>query len=149
MNQDSIAQYLEQKGVKPTANRILVVRALKEASHPCSLTMLTSNLKTIDKSNVYRTLCMFLEKDVVHSIDDGSGSIKYELCPSPGHSMSDMHAHFYCTMCGNIFCLQTGIPPCQAELPKGFIAQSSNYVIKGVCNKCSSTYGNKGIKETD
>lgn len=139
MNNDQIADLLTQKGVKPTANRILVVKALMSAMRPAALAELTNSLQTVDKSSVYRTLCMFLEKDVVHSIDDGSGSLKYELCLHSRHSIDDMHAHFYCTVCGKIFCLEATIPPLQVALPEGFAAHSSNYVIKGVCGDCNTS----------
>lgn len=139
MDSNQIAEILTHKGVKPTANRILVAKALINSTRPVALAELTNDLKTVDKSSVYRTLCLFLEKDVVHSIDDGSGSLKYELCLHSEHSISDMHAHFYCTTCGNIFCLDDiAITPSQIALPEGFIAHSSNYVIKGLCKNCSN-----------
>ena len=44
---------LEKKGVKPTAVRILVFRALEEAQLPVSLLDLENLLETVDKSTIF------------------------------------------------------------------------------------------------
>ena len=49
METNDLADSLELKGVKPTANRILVLKALKEQACPVSLTDLEDILATMDK----------------------------------------------------------------------------------------------------
>lgn len=130
-------EILERKKVRPTANRILVLEALLDTAHPVSLMELDEIIQTMDKSSVFRVLNVFLEADVVHGIEDGSGSLKYEVCQGEDHcSISDMHVHFYCESCQRTFCFEsTGIP--QVRIPDGFHPRSFNYMIKGVCPKCS------------
>ena len=81
MNSIDIENILNRKGVKPTSNRILVVRELMKASHPVSLADLEILLGfSMDKASIFRVLELFSEKEIVHVIEDGSRSFKYELC---------------------------------------------------------------------
>ena len=58
---------LEEHGVKPTPNRLLVARALAGSHHrPLSLKELEERLETIDKSNIFRALTVFREARLVH-----------------------------------------------------------------------------------
>lgn len=128
---------LEKKGVKPTAVRILVFKALEEAQCPVSLLDLENVLETVDKSTIFRTLNVFLAHHVIHAIEDGSGSLKYEVCSNEETcSIDDMHTHFYCEKCHRTFCFQ-GIHVPTVHLPEGFEMQSINYMIKGICKECS------------
>ncbi len=136
MDNDHIAALLIRKDIKPTANRLLVYRTLERENRPLCLSDVVDILGTMDKSSVFRVLATFLEKDMVHSIDDGSGRLKYELCRCEHRSLGDMHAHFLCEGCGEIFCLES-IDPSAISLPDGFEAHSANFVLKGLCSKCS------------
>lgn len=131
------AQLLEHAGVRPTAMRLLIYRILNNSHHPLSSLDMETELETADRSTISRTLSTFLEHDLIHSIDDGSGSVKYEVCRSPHHhhSISDLHVHFHCTVCDKTFCLPDAVPP--VSLPEGFVAESLNYVVAGKCAKCA------------
>ncbi len=129
---------LGEKGIKPTANRILVLKELFKTSHPVSLADLELLLGlTMDKASIFRVLELFAEKDVVHVIEDGSRSSKYELCHSrSSHSIYDQHVHFYCENCNELYCFKTLSVPLTV-LPDGFKPHSVNYMIKGICPKCN------------
>lgn len=129
---------LSKHQVRPTANRIAVCRTLAVAKAPLSLAELETLLETIDRSVIFRTLGVFREHRLVHVIEDGSVSVKYELCH--GHASTatddDTHAHFYCVKCGRTTCLDyLAVPPVQ--LPNGYKALSANFLIKGLCPGCS------------
>lgn len=136
--QHNITSLLTDKNIKPTANRILVARQLMQMSHPVSLSDLEASLDfSMDKASIFRVLELFAENDVVHVIEDGSRSLKYELCQSSHkHSISDGHAHFYCEVCKQTFCLEQAKVPL-IDIPDGFAPHSINYLIKGTCDKCS------------
>lgn len=129
-------EILEHHGIKPTANRIVVVKALDGADRPLSLTELESSIKTIDKSGVFRALTLFREHHLVHVIEDGGDGVRYELCHSHDETYDDdMHVHFYCEQCRRTYCLDDiKIPPVQ--LPGGFLMNSVNYMVKGICPAC-------------
>ncbi len=141
LNTERIERLLEDKGVRPTANRILVARMLGRAERPASLADLEAMLgHTVNKASIFRSLETFAAHGIVHEIEDGSRSLKYELCHSAaGHAADgeddDMHVHFYCEKCGRTFCLD-GVGPPPVDLPDGFKARSVNYMIKGACPGC-------------
>lgn len=136
MEPTDITDHLERKGVKPTANRILVLKALKAADRPLSLTGLEKELWTMDKSSIFRVLTLFLEHDIVHAFEDGRGILNYELCTNAGVcNLSDAHMHFYCESCQQSFCMGN-IPQPLLQLPEGFSPHSISFVIKGECPRC-------------
>ena len=129
---------LEKKNVRPTAIRLLVVDAILSARRAVSLSDLEIILDTVDKSSIFRTLELFVKHHVVHAIDDGSGSIKYEICEGEEEcTLDDMHIHFYCTVCHKTFCFKTIRIPF-VQIPEGFTVDSANYTLKGVCKDCTA-----------
>ena len=138
MNNDNIENILTDRGIKPTANRILVMKELMKASNPVNLADLEVLLEfSMDKASIFRVLELFAEKDVDHEIEDGSRSLKYELCHSGDkHSIADQHAHFYCEHCKETYCIEAARVP-MIDIPDGFIPHSINYMVKGICPKCS------------
>lgn len=136
MKMSDIVKRLEEKNIRPTAVRLLVAQALAAATSPLSLADIENMLDTAPKSTIFRALNLFLEHRLVHCFEDGSGSLKYELCDGDDMcSVSDMHTHFYCERCQRTFCFKAIQVPV-IELPDGFSMHSVNYMIKGVCNEC-------------
>lgn len=138
MNSNEILGLLQRHGVKPTANRIIIAGALAQASNPLSLSDLEVDIATIDKSSIFRTLATFKEHGLVHVIEDGSDSAKYELCHGTGDEHdNDRHVHFYCERCNRTFCLsQVHVP--QVQLPAGYRVRGVNYLVKGLCPRCAA-----------
>lgn len=138
MSNNDVEDILTRKEVKPTSNRILVMRELIKALHPVSLADLEISLGfSMDKASIFRVLELFSEKDIVHVIEDGSRSLKYELCHSgTHHTISDQHVHFYCERCKETYCFEDVSVPL-VNIPEGFSPHTINYMIKGICPKCS------------
>lgn len=84
MNSQDMISRLESKGIRPTANRILVMKTLMGEQNPQSLSNLERKMVSMDKSSIFRTLTLFLEHDVVHAFEDGRGVLCYELCEEKG-----------------------------------------------------------------
>jgi Fur family ferric uptake transcriptional regulator len=124
-------------GVRPTSNRILVLRTLMESDRPLSIKDFVSLIVSLDKSSIFRCLRYFAKHHLIHEIEDGSGALKYEFCHAEHtEEHSDMHPHFYCKSCKRTICL-TDIPLPIIALEDGSIIHSANYVIKGICAKCA------------
>lgn len=127
---------MQEEGVRPSPVRLLVLGALAESEVPMSTQDIETALDTVDRSSVTRALGLFQKRGLVHAIADGTETVKYEICR--GHhtqSHSDEHVHFHCTSCGRTVCLSdTPVPA--VELPEGYEARHSNYVITGVCPAC-------------
>lgn len=107
---------LEERHIRPTAVRLLVLDALQQAECALSLSDLEARLGTVDKSSIFRTLSLFLSHHLVHCVEDGTGMMKYALCPpschcgeNANHGLNDLHTHFRCEHCNRTFCLR-GLP---------------------------------------
>ena len=136
MNSHDMISRLESKGIRPTANRILVMKTLMGEQNPQSLSNLERKMVSMDKSSIFRTLTLFLEHDVVHAFEDGRGVLCYELCEEKGAcDHHDGHIHFYCESCQRSFCMEDIHIP-SFELPEGFYPHSISFVIKGECPDC-------------
>ena len=61
MNEAKCTQLLEEHDIKPTANRIVVLKELVKALHPVTLSELENRIVSIDKSNIFRALTLFRE----------------------------------------------------------------------------------------
>lgn len=128
---------LNHRQIKPTAIRLLILKAMTEFERAFSLLDLENYLDTVDKSTLSRTINLFLEHHLIHCIDDGSGSLKYSVCGNDCNcSVDELHAHFYCLKCHRTFCLRN-IPVPTVKLPRNFTLESINYVLKGCCEDCS------------
>ena len=139
MDENRYITLLEAHDIKPTANRLIVLRMLDGAGRPMSLTELEYKILTIDKSGIFRTLSLFREKHLVHVIEDGGDGVRYELCHSHHDDVDDdLHVHFFCEQCQQTYCLEH-IPVPGIDLPQGFIMSSVNYMVKGICPHCAST----------
>ncbi len=137
IDSNNAEELLKQKGVRPTANRILILKTLQNEHRPMSLSAMEAILLPMDKSSIFRVLTLFLEHDIVHAFEDGKGALNYELCSHhDSHDHTASHAHFYCEKCARTFCLKD-IPVENVALPDGFKANSLSFIIKGECPECS------------
>ena len=134
MNQQIETEVLNQHGIRPTAVRILVYRAVCHRSEAFSLADVEEWLPEMDRSSIFRALRLFTEHDILHQIDDGSGIEKYCVCRcESSHHLN--HVHFACTRCGRTYCLEDHTIPL-VTLPEGFETHEVEYIVKGYCLKC-------------
>ena len=127
---------LASHGIRPTANRIVVVQAMARHQGSYSLAELEQEIGTIDKSGIFRTLTVFKENHLVHVLEGSGDVVRYELCLSHDHEQDDdTHVHFYCEQCGKTICMPAlAIPP--VDLPREYEMHTVNYVVKGLCPSC-------------
>ena len=120
MDEKVYLEKLEKREIKPTAMRLLILKAMTRFTRAFSLLDLETELDTVDKSTIFRTINLFLDHHLIHVIDDGSGSLKYSVCSNECTcSIDDLH-----------------VPT--VALPGDFTLESINYVLKGLCAECSS-----------
>lgn len=134
---------LEQWGIRPSPARVLIARELMRSEGLMTSQQIEERLQTVDRSSISRALSLFADRGLVHAIDDGTGSVKYELCRSSRHDHchhdpdTDQHPHFHCVECGRTVCLESIAIP-SIPLPEGYEARGVNYVVKGICSRCSA-----------
>lgn len=100
------------------------------------MTEIETLLGSVDKSVISRTLALFRDRHMVHTLHDGGDGIRYELCRSQSEEQDDdAHIHFWCRRCGKTFCLEdTPVPV--VKLPDGYEGESVNYMVTGLCPDC-------------
>jgi Fur family ferric uptake transcriptional regulator len=93
--------------------------------------------KYFDRVTIYRTLQKFVESGLIHLIPTTDNSMLYALCKEhcEGGLHHDNHVHFLCTGCSNTICLEEVTVP-KVKLPKKFIPNHAQMIVKGLCEKC-------------
>jgi Fur family ferric uptake transcriptional regulator len=133
---NKVEKQLQQRHIKPTAMRELVLNVLGEQKSAVTLAELEYQFDKVDKVTLYRTLKTFQENKLIHSIDDGTGAIKYALCQETCECRpEDLHVHFLCTTCQQTYCLNDIHIPL-ITLPRDFTLENINMVVKGICSNC-------------
>ena len=138
MENNDIEEMLKHHGIRPTAVRILVYKAIEEFHNPFTLDDVEIKMSTMDRSSIFRTLRLFADSEhhIIHEVNDGSGFCKYCLCHSCGHGNIHHHLHFTCKRCKKTFCIEDVEIP-EFHLPEGFEMTDIECVAKGLCSKCS------------
>jgi Fur family ferric uptake transcriptional regulator len=134
---EKVFKILEQKAVRITPIRQLLLEYFLENNGAFGLIELENAFPKSDRITMYRTLKTFEEKGIIHGINNGTNEIKYALCDvdcTPIHHL-DQHPHFQCEKCKQITCLHSlVIPP--MELPKGYLQIERSMMIIGLCPNC-------------
>lgn len=133
----NLDKLLQDKNIRPTAMRLLALEYISSQQTAVSLSDLEAAFHRADRITLYRTLKTFEEKGLVHSIMDGTGSVKYALCEEGCEcAPEDMQVHFFCNKCQETICLPKSRIP-KIPLPDNFKQEEVSLVIKGTCGSCS------------
>lgn len=128
-------QIIQEAGLRPTANRLAVLDALLRSDNPLThqeLLGLLSVSHDFDRVTLYRVLDWLLANDIVHKVAGDNRAWRFQLNAT---NTSHRHAHFECTHCGKIYCLDE-VSPRIPKLPENFQADSIELNIKGRCAAC-------------
>ena len=134
----TIEHVLGSKDIRVTAMRLLIYKFLAQKQIAVTLSDIEQAFDKAERTTLYRTIKTFEEKGVVHQIDDGTGITKYALSEHGCNCdiETDLHLHFHCNTCNETICLTDHKIP-QIKVPKGFVSEDVNLVVKGICDKCS------------
>lgn len=132
--------YLLEKGIRPSPQRIAIMRFLMEHRVHPTVDMvyaeLHSDMPTLSKTTVYNTLKHFEEKGAIQVLNIDEKNVRLDSIITP-------HAHFLCRNCGSIF----DMPLSQAALEQlaavASIPELADFEVgetqiyhKGICPKC-------------
>lgn len=132
---EDAVKILEAAGVKPTSNRLLLMREILNCPHTFTLSDMETRLDSMDRSTIFRTLNTFLEHRLIHEVDNGGSAMMYCRCVcDKGHD--HQHIHFTCTRCGQTFCIRN-IDSSSLPRPNGFLVEEISCVMKGLCPNCA------------
>jgi len=137
MSNQELEDHLLARDVKPTAVRLLVIKYFDNKTDATSLKELENHFDYSDMTTLYRTLKTFVEHKILHTIDDGTGVMKYAKCVEGCIcEPQDLHYHFHCLKCKRTICLSEQSIP-RVQLPEKFSMSEANMVVKGLCSNCN------------
>ena len=133
---------LRRDGQRYTANRRVLIDALRAADRPVTVLELIDGTPGMAQSSAYRNLSVLEDAGVVRRLVTADDTARYELA----EDLTGHHHHLICERCGDV--VDIDVP---AELEEGVtsfsssIAQSHGFQIEhhrldliGVCPTCST-----------
>ena len=88
---------------------------------------------SLNKTTVYRTLDRLVNEGSVEAVMLREGVLHYELKAEEEHH----HHHFVCSKCEKIYCIEGCVANIDQLLPKGFVLESHEVTLRGLCKGCS------------
>jgi len=136
---ESISSLIRDKGLNITEIRRRLINLLIAPGTALTQKEIEEALETemgsVDRVTLYRNLRVLMEKHLIHQISIDANTVKYKLAGA--HKKLD-HPHFHCSHCDKILCMpQISIK--EDMLPGGYIIESSNLIIEGICALCNKT----------
>ncbi len=132
-NINTIKEYLDQKGVKPSYPRLRILEYLMEyRNHPTAEEIyeaLVKEMPTLSRTTVYNTLNLFVEEGVVVPINISSNVTRYD-------AMVTDHGHFKCEPCGKIVDFPIQVENWDIEELIGYKVTGRFVYFKGICSDC-------------
>lgn len=87
-----------------------------------------------DRVTLYRVLDWLVTQRLAHKIEGQDRVWRFNAVTITASEHS--HAHFHCTCCGQVFCLEQLQPSFAVTLPTGFQFESAELTIQGICPHC-------------
>jgi Fur family ferric uptake transcriptional regulator len=141
MNSAEIKEELNQKGIKNTRAKSILLHILKQSNTPKDVNSLhqeCSKSTTVNLATVYRTLRQFHEKKIVQEFLGSDGIAQYEYI----HQGTKSHPHFQCEVCQKIVCLgelKFEDALYFSNMAKQHKINTINIMLVGICEHCQET----------
>lgn len=138
--QEAVNDILKKNQLSVTGSRVRILELFLEQEGALAHGDIEKRTgERFDRVTVYRTLQVFLNKGIIHSIPTSDNSVLYALCKDEceeGHHHDD-HVHFVCDACGNTICLD-GVTVPSIRLPKGYQLKQVQVLVNGKCKNCKN-----------
>jgi Fur family transcriptional regulator, ferric uptake regulator len=123
-------------GQRQTRQRDRIFHVIREAQGPLTvqeiLDRAQQDIPGLGVATVYRTLNLLQEGDQIRTVILPTGETRYELS-NLGH-----HHHFQCRVCEDVYDLNAcpvSVPDV-SSLGKGFVVETHELTLYGVCPNC-------------
>ena len=130
------AELLRQHGVRVTAQRLAVVRAVSSRSHVTAddvAEVVEAQIGAISRQGVYDALAVLADKGLIRRIQPAGSPARYE------DRVGDNHHHLICRTCGRMVDVNcaVGTTPClTADDDSGFEIDEAEVIYWGRCPAC-------------
>ncbi len=118
-----IQDLLKDKNIKFTPAREKLLEIFINSDKPLSYEDIKDNI-SMDKATFYRNISKFEQEHILNSFESNDKKRYFELSKKT-------HAHFICTICNSIECIEK---PIEFDLD-GY--KVDNIIIQGSCAKCN------------
>lgn len=136
ISHEQAVRLIEHSGHRPTAARIRVLAILLSRHSAVTHHEIEDALGsgTMDRVTLYRVLDWLIDKELAHRLT--SEDRVWRFLANVSESNAHRHAHFKCTQCAEVICLDEVPVKYDVPIPKGYRAQETELTVKGVCAKC-------------
>ena len=127
---------LRRTGARMTRPRIAVLAVLFAAERALTHTEVESRLPAslgVNRVTIYRVLEWLTEQGLAHKI---AGDDRVWRFNAAEHAHRGPHAHFQCSDCGQVLCLDPVSSGPAVKLPAGYRQQRVELTVKGLCADC-------------
>ena len=126
---------IEAQSQTATSARVLVLDTLLNAASPLSHTEIQKQIEPyVNRVTTYRVLDWLASQGLVHSVINPDKTRRFK---ANSHHAQHQHAHFECTKCGQVYCLDDVNDAIIQQLPTQFMPQQIHLSISGICSTCN------------
>ena len=129
---------IRSTGERITAARVQILTVLLAAPRALTHREIEDGLDPslgIDRVTVYRVLEWLTQQHLAHKISADDRVWRFNAVPA---EHDQHHAHFQCTSCGEVICLEDLSSDIRPRLPAGYAPESLEITIKGLCSECGT-----------
>lgn len=130
-------ELIRQTGDRVTHHRLRTLATLLAEQHALTHREIEERLNVkeqLDRVTLYRVLEWMSRKNLVHKIAGNDRIWRFRVNKE---LHSHQHAHFICTRCTKVTCLEDYKIKSAASLPLGYLFQDIELTIKGLCAECA------------
>jgi Fur family transcriptional regulator, stress-responsive regulator len=130
------SELLRRRGLRVTAQRLAVLRAVSEQPHASAdavLQAVTGEIGSISVQGVYDALAALTEKGLLRRIQPAGSPARYE------HRVDDNHHHLVCRVCDRMVDVDcaVGEAPCLTAVEDlGYEIDEAEVIYWGRCPEC-------------
>lgn len=133
---DKADEMIRRTGDRVTKKRkhiLSVLLAEQQALTHREIEQRASSKQKFDRVTLYRVLEWLNKKNLVHKIASDDRVWRFRV---NSVAFSHHHAHFKCTRCTKVTCLEELKVDYPAFLPDGYLFQEAEITVKGLCAEC-------------
>ncbi len=151
---DAVRTRIREAGLRCTTARVAVLKHLDAASGPLTHAEVSEALADLgyDRATIYRNLTELTEAGLAVRVELGDHVWRFEVKHAGSGHSGEEHAHFLCTTCGEVSCLddvEVAITPRTTAKPEAgkagardthagrrTIGSVTEVLLKGRCEQC-------------
>jgi Fur family ferric uptake transcriptional regulator len=129
---------LRTHGLQVTAQRLAILRAVREGSHRTANEVaddVREEIGAISRQSVYDTLTLLVDHDILRRIQPAGSAARYET------RVGDNHHHLVCRNCDRLVDVDcaVGEMPCLVPVDAGdFVVDEAEVTYWGLCPECQA-----------